>query len=332
MSGTVAVLPTGRIAVGRSDGIIDIWGSQSRTLSRSAPWAQWRGRGARRAARWTAGLRRQGQRHQDLECRPPALKPQLARTRRDRRNVVRQARWKLASSATDGDGRVWDLRAWQGALVLERPDGDVYGMSWMWGDHIGSGSEMNRLAAVGYERLGSVSTNESSLGDVTLRCGFAARLDGAVPLRRRAALQFERQYALVCSVLSQSFRDDLHAVSNRRSFRASLRKRERAARYHEVIVWDIFKRQGLRFNHRQFWPTGDRRPARRHRHRRQPRGRADLAGSSRRHDRGTTGALARIRRLTDLDASFRTLFEIGAPHEPSGGPVSSRNDRDAQSL
>lgn len=32
MTGTVCVLPSGRVAVGRSDGIIEIWGSQSRSL------------------------------------------------------------------------------------------------------------------------------------------------------------------------------------------------------------------------------------------------------------------------------------------------------------
>lgn len=49
----------------------------------------------------------------------------------------------LASSATDGTVRVWDLERCRERIVLNRPDGDAYGMSWMWGDHIGSGSEMN---------------------------------------------------------------------------------------------------------------------------------------------------------------------------------------------
>lgn len=255
MSGTVAVLPTGRVAVGRSDGIIDIWGSQSRSLL-----AQLHGHSGEVEALdvlsdgrlvsggrdsviriWQVGRRAVNQQlhgHEGIVA--------MFSIRRD---------GTMASSATDGTVRVWDLDSARERLILDRPDGDVYGMSWMWGDHIGSGSEMNGWlqwdTGTGQRIDKRVNLDERVYAAAALPQGWTALSHfGAVQLfnSKRQSLSHVLYY-------HNHFVTTLRAVSNRMLVSTSLRK-EKTGSDREIIVWDLFKRQGLRFNIGKLKPHG----------------------------------------------------------------------------
>lgn len=255
MTGTVCVLPSGRVAVGRSDGIIDIWGSQSRCLL-----GQLHGHSGEVEAldvlpngRLVSGGRDSiiriwhvGRRALSMELQGHEGIVAMLSIRRD---------GTLASSATDGTVRVWDLDQRRERVVLDRPDGDVYGMSWMWGDHIASGSEMSGWlqwdTATG-QRIGKyVSLDERVYAAAVLPQGWTALSHfGVVQL-----FNSKRQYLAKPLYYHNHFVTTLRAVSNRAIVSTSLRI-EKKQRYREVIVWDLFKRQGLQFNIGKLKPHG----------------------------------------------------------------------------
>lgn len=255
MTGTVCVLPSGRVAVGKSDGIIDIWGSQSRSLL-----GQLHGHSGEVEAldvlpdgRLVSGGRDSIIRIWEVGRR--ALSTEL----RGHDGIVAMLSIRgdgtLASSARDGTIRVWDLQRGKERVVLDRPECDVYGMSWMWGDHIGSGSEMSGWlqwdTATGQRIDKYVSLGERVYAAAALPQGWTALSHfGVVQL-----FNSKRQYLAKALYYHNHFVTTLRAVSNRAIVSTSLRK-EKVGSYREVIVWDLFKRQGLQFNMGKLKPHG----------------------------------------------------------------------------
>lgn len=254
MSGRVAVLPTGRIAVGRSDGIIDIWGSQSRSVLGQLhghcgavaslavlPDGRLVSGGADGTIRiWNVGRRVEAACLRGHEGEVEALS-------------VRRG-GQLASSATDATVRVWDAQRCTELLVLKRPDGTVYGLSWLWGDHLGSGSE--RSGFLQWDTSTGQRLESSGPGDITY-CAAALPQGWAVVHEFGAVRLFNSKRRWVSYALyhHRNYLTILNAVSHRMIVSASLARDRRGAN-HEIIVWDIFKRAGLRFDIGDIWPTG----------------------------------------------------------------------------
>lgn len=253
MSGNVAVLPNGRVAVGREDGSIDIWGplSRSRVGRLMGHSAQVYALAVLPDGRLVSGS-------EDMTVRVWSVgrRVELACWNGHEGGVVALCvlpDGRLASSASDRSIRLWDTRLGKVERSLERYcHHEDCAVAWLPGGVIAGSTETSGLLQwdTSSGRLLAAFEIPTYIGAMAtlpqgrLVVGDCMDVQLFDPKRQRLS---DRLYGHRCGV------HHILAASNRTIISAGSKMEADGSFSKDIVVWDIFKRSGTRFgvgNHR----------------------------------------------------------------------------------